>query len=98
MRERRNPCRQEWVKATEESCFEYPRGNLRRADQGSCGNGLNRCRAKRSMVRPTRGPSNPDIDSEIENAAKIQVVETPVSRAILSAMIAGSSTPRPASG
>ena len=86
------------MKPTEEPCLQNTRSNLGRADQGSCGNGLNRCRAKRSMVRPTRDPSNPDIDSEIENAAKIQVVETPVSRAILSAMIAGSSTPRPASG
>lgn len=41
------------------------------------------------MERPPLGPSNPNITSEIENAAKTQVVETPVSGAILAAMITG---------
>jgi hypothetical protein len=43
----------------------------------------------RSICRPTRGPSIADITSEAEKAAKIQFEDTPRSRAIGSAKIAG---------
>ena len=43
----------------------------------------------RSIWRPTRGPSKPEITSDAENAAKNQLDEMPRSRAIGSARIAG---------
>jgi hypothetical protein len=43
----------------------------------------------RSICRPTRGPSTADITSDAENAANTQFEETPRSRAIGSAKIAG---------
>jgi hypothetical protein len=43
----------------------------------------------RSICRPTRGPSNPEITSDPENAAKNQLLEIPRSRAIGSARMAG---------
>jgi hypothetical protein len=43
----------------------------------------------RSICRPTRGPSNPEITSDAENAAKNQLLETPRSLAIESARMAG---------
>ena len=43
----------------------------------------------RSICRPMRGPSMAEITSDAENAAKIQFGETPRSRAIGSARIAG---------
>jgi hypothetical protein len=43
----------------------------------------------RSICLPTRGPSNPEITSEAENAAKNQLLETARSCAIGSARIAG---------
>jgi hypothetical protein len=50
----------------------------------------NTCRPPtRSIFRPTRGPSNPEITSDAENAAKNQFDEIPRSRAIGSARMAG---------
>ena len=43
----------------------------------------------RSICLPTLGPSNPDMTSEPENAAKNQLLEMPRSCAIGSARIAG---------
>jgi hypothetical protein len=43
----------------------------------------------RSIWRPTRGPSNPEITSDPENAAKNQLLEIPRSRAMGSARMAG---------
>ena len=43
----------------------------------------------RSICRPTRGPSSPEITSDAENAAKNQLVEIPRSCAIGSARMAG---------
>jgi len=43
----------------------------------------------RSICRPTAGPSNPEITSDPENAAKNQLLEIPRSRAIGSARMAG---------
>ncbi len=43
----------------------------------------------RSICRPTLGPSNPEIASDAENAAKNQFEEMPRSFAIGSARIAG---------
>ena len=43
---------------------------------------------KRSMVRPTCGPSNAEISSEAEKAPKTAVDELAVSRAIAGARIA----------
>jgi hypothetical protein len=50
----------------------------------------NTCRTPtRSICRPTRGPSNPEITRDAENAAKNQFDEMPRSRAMGSARIAG---------
>jgi hypothetical protein len=43
----------------------------------------------RSIWRPTRGPSSPEITKDAENAAKNQLLEMPRSRAIGSARMAG---------
>jgi hypothetical protein len=43
----------------------------------------------RSIWRPIRGPSSAEITSDAENAAKIQFEDTPISRPIGSARIAG---------
>ena len=43
----------------------------------------------RSICRPMRGPSKAEITSDAEKAAKIQFEETPRSREIGSARIAG---------
>ena len=43
----------------------------------------------RSIWRPTRGPSSPEIISDAENAAKNQLLEIPRSCAIGSARMAG---------
>jgi hypothetical protein len=62
-------------------------------DQPNCKHRLEAARTAlplpRSIIRPARGPRNAEMISDTEKVAKTHVVDTPVSRTMSSARIAG---------